>query len=760
MSARVVQFGQYRLLERINVGGMAEVYKAKLVGVEGFEKFLAIKRILPAVAADRDFISMFVDEAKISVQLNHAHIAQIFELGRLGDTYFIALEYVSGKDLRALAERLRRLGEKAPPELAAYVMSRVLEGLDYAHRKRDAHGRDLGIVHRDVSPQNVLVSYEGDVKLIDFGIAKAAGKMLRTQAGILKGKFGYMSPEQVRGQVVDRRSDVFAAGIVLHELLTGERLFTGSSDYSVLEKVRRAEVPRLRSVRRSVPPALERIVERALTREPADRYAWASDMAADLQRFLLSQDRLFTREDLASYMKRVFTEEFEREKRSGTEPSSDAASLAPNDSVVRPPMLRASARPRLEGVTARTASPPPPVVARPSRLPNAALASEEETYPAIPAPVEPDPSSITDPNLPAPPVADLTETLPPTLAFEETVMRARPPPPVIVEGDDDPDDLLVRHTDEDATNVRANAMRPVVASSAVRVARSQYDVTEVLPRSVWASLPWRQIGVALTTAALTVLVAGLGVALWRSGAVSQAWSDASVLLSGEERFARLTVVTDPPDAQVYLDDVLVRPVGSAPYTTERLPADRDHVVVARKHGFREAAEGVRLAAGESRTVQLVLRSRGPVVNVTTVPPGAIVTVDGERAGRSPQVLAGLAPGRHVVRAELTCYEPARQPVQVGDTDQTIELRLTPLRGGCIAQSAGAAQDAPGRLSLTSRPVARVFIDGVDTRRTTPLIDYPIAPGRRSVRLVAEGLEHELELDVRAGRSIQQQVTLR
>ncbi len=319
MSTRAVPFGKYHLLERVNVGGMAEVYKGKMVGVEGFEKLLAIKRILPNIAADKDFITMFIDEAKISVQLTHSNIAQTFELGRINDTYYIALEYVPGRDLRALYEKTRKRSEVVPHELACYVMSRVAEGLDYAHRKKDAAGRELGIIHRDISPQNVLVSYEGEVKLIDFGIAKAANKMMKTQAGILKGKFGYMSPEQVRGVPLDRRSDIFAVGIVLYELLTGDRLFVGESDYSVLEKVRAAHVPRPTNIRRSIPAPLEKIVLRALAKDPDDRYQHASELVADLQRFLLSQERLFTREDLAAYVKGLFPDEFEREKRSLTE---------------------------------------------------------------------------------------------------------------------------------------------------------------------------------------------------------------------------------------------------------------------------------------------------------------------------------------------------------------------------------------------------------------------------------------------------------
>jgi serine/threonine protein kinase len=233
-------FGKYLLLERISVGGMAEVFKAKTFGVEGFEKIIAIKKILPAMAEDADFIQMFIDEAKIAGQLNHANICQIFELGKIDDSHFIAMEYIWGKDLLQIQNRFRRLKKHMPVQMAAFVMGKVCEGLDYAHRKKDATGKPLNIIHRDVSPQNVITSYDGEVKVIDFGIAKAASRSSKTQAGVLKGKFGYMSPEQIGGKPLDQRTDIFAVGTILYELLTSERLFMGESDFATLEKIRSA----------------------------------------------------------------------------------------------------------------------------------------------------------------------------------------------------------------------------------------------------------------------------------------------------------------------------------------------------------------------------------------------------------------------------------------------------------------------------------------------------------------------------------------
>jgi eukaryotic-like serine/threonine-protein kinase len=306
-------FGKYLLLERVNVGGMAEVFIAKAFGVEGFERILAIKKILPTMAEDDEFIRMFIDEARISAQLSHANVVHINELGLSDGTYYIAMEYVSGRDLRTLQERYRRRKEIMPIAQAAFITCKVCEGLDYAHRKKDAHGEDLGIIHRDVSPQNILISYEGEVKIIDFGIAKAANRSQKTQAGILKGKFGYMSPEQVRGLPIDRRSDVFAVGVMLYEMLTGEKLFVGESDFSTLEKVRTTDVPSPSRFNPNVPPGLEKVVLKALAREVEDRYQWAQDMQEDLMRFLVSGDSIYSSKHLAAFMKEAFAEEISRE---------------------------------------------------------------------------------------------------------------------------------------------------------------------------------------------------------------------------------------------------------------------------------------------------------------------------------------------------------------------------------------------------------------------------------------------------------------
>ena len=315
-----ITFGGYLLLERLAMGGMAEVFLGR---PDGQERFVAIKRILPGIAADDDFIAMFIDEAKIAGQLTHPNIAQILDIGKISSSYFIAMEYVSGHDLRALWDRVREQpGADArgavrglPIAVACHIVKKLAEGLDHAHRKRDSKGRPLGIIHRDVSPQNILISYDGDLKIIDFGIAKAANRIVKTQTGILKGKFAYMAPEQARGEPIDHRSDIFAMGVVLYELLTGERAFKGDTDFVLLDKVRRVEVVPARELRPDLPRELERIMMKALGREAADRYAWASVLAGDLDRFMSDQGLTTSRDELGSFVRRVFRAEHAEEHR-------------------------------------------------------------------------------------------------------------------------------------------------------------------------------------------------------------------------------------------------------------------------------------------------------------------------------------------------------------------------------------------------------------------------------------------------------------
>lgn len=327
------QFGDYRLLERIALGGMAEVWRARRRGVEGFQKIVAIKRILSHLTDSTDFVTMFIDEAKLAAQLSHNNIIQIYDLGKAEGDYFIAMEFVDGKDLRTILKTSRDLGQPLEPRLALMIVAAVARALDYAHRKRDFDNRDLGLVHRDVSPQNVLISHEGEIKLCDFGIVKAVTKASTTQMGALKGKLQYMSPEQAWGKTVDARSDIFSLGAVLYECLVGEKLFTGDSEIGVLDAVRECRIQSPREKNPSLSEDIERIVFKALAKEPDERYQTAGEMEEDIQEVLRSIEPSPAPGDLAGYMKSLYQppEEFfsyepKEETSSATSPDGPDAS--------------------------------------------------------------------------------------------------------------------------------------------------------------------------------------------------------------------------------------------------------------------------------------------------------------------------------------------------------------------------------------------------------------------------------------------------
>jgi TonB family protein len=284
------ELGDYVLLGLIARGGMAEIYKAKRKGVKGFEKIIAIKKILSGYGEDDKYIEMLVDEAKIAAELSHPNIIQIYDLGRKDNYYFIAMEYVLGKDLREIQGRLREKDQWFPEEISLFLCIKILEALNYAHKAKDSHGHALEIVHRDVSPPNILISYNGDVKLTDFGISKASIKMHHTISGALKGKLLYMSPEQARGEgTIDCRSDLYSVGVVLFELLTSKKLFLDTSEMGVLKKVQNGEILNPREVNPDIDPALEKIILRSLNKACDKRYQSAAAMIADLETFMVKK---------------------------------------------------------------------------------------------------------------------------------------------------------------------------------------------------------------------------------------------------------------------------------------------------------------------------------------------------------------------------------------------------------------------------------------------------------------------------------------
>jgi serine/threonine protein kinase len=303
-----VPFGRYFLLGLIARGGMAEVYRAR--PQVGPRRLLAIKVMRPQLAREARFVDMFHREGKLALLLQNRCIVETLELGQHDGRHFITMEYIGGRDLTQVLRRCQETAQRIPVPHAVYIAARIAEGLHFAHTLIGPDGRPLNIVNRDVSPSNVRLSYDGDVKLLDFGIAQALVKFT-SEIGILKGKFSYMSPEQIRGMPLDARTDVFSAGIILHEMLTTEKLFRGDTEFALMEKVRKAEVPAPSDFNRRVTPELDAIVLKALSRDVADRYQTAAQFAAALDA-LISGYR-FDPKELRQFMRQLFRKEYARE---------------------------------------------------------------------------------------------------------------------------------------------------------------------------------------------------------------------------------------------------------------------------------------------------------------------------------------------------------------------------------------------------------------------------------------------------------------
>jgi len=309
------QIGRYHLLDRIAFGGMAEIFRAKTFDSRGEEHMVAIKRVLRHLAEDDDFLQMLVDEAKIASLLDHVNIAKVYEFVRVGDDYFIAMEYVDGKDVRSILDRCRATGEWLPVEDCAFIMMRTMEGLHSAHEKKDGAGASFNIVHRDVSPSNVIVSYKGHIKLCDFGIAKARLSRIQTRTGVIKGKVKYMSPEQAMGRPLDRRSDVFSGGSVLFEMLTKQCPFQAENEMELIFRVRDAKYPKPTRFNPNIPTSLERILRKALARSVNSRYQTAQQFAEDLGQFVQEMVPNYAPARLGRLLSEMFAEEIERDLR-------------------------------------------------------------------------------------------------------------------------------------------------------------------------------------------------------------------------------------------------------------------------------------------------------------------------------------------------------------------------------------------------------------------------------------------------------------
>ncbi len=373
-------FGKYYLLGLIARGGMAEVFRAR--PRKDSSKLLAIKCMRPQLAREARFVDMFIREGKLALMLRHTSIVGTTDVGRIEGRYFIAMDYIGGKDLTQVLRRCQEENKRIPVPHAVFIAARIAEGLDYAHRLHGDDGRPLNIVNRDVSPSNVRISYDGEVKLLDFGIAQALMKFT-SEIGVLKGKFSYMSPEQIRGMPVDARTDIFSAGIILHEMLTTEKLFRGDTEFALMEKVRKAEVPPPSRFNRRVTPELDAIVLKALARDVTDRYQTGTQLAADLNKLLIGYN--FKPSELQEFIRGLFRGDFHKE----VADVEQCRISVPIDERPVPP-----SQPELTPLVPPTPAPPPSVT------------QPVVTVPTTPIPV---PASTTTTTSPPPP----PQTIPP-----------------------------------------------------------------------------------------------------------------------------------------------------------------------------------------------------------------------------------------------------------------------------------------------------------------------------------------------------------
>jgi serine/threonine protein kinase len=300
---------RYRVIRRLEAGGMAEVYLGEASSLEGFKKRVAIKRVLPHLAQNENFIAMFLDEARLSARLSHANIVSVFDISARDNTYFLIMEFVDGANLKRILESLHRRGQRFGLAEALYVCAEACRGLAYAHQLHDENGRAIGIVHRDISPPNIMLTRQGEVKVADFGLAKAGTQLSQTDPGVVKGKFSYLSPEAAAGREVDARADIFSLGIVLWEMLAGKRLFLGETDYATVKLIQQANIPRLAPLHNQVDEAFEEIILKALTRAPEDRYQNAQAFGDALTGYLFARQLKVTNYNIATLVNAAISDD-------------------------------------------------------------------------------------------------------------------------------------------------------------------------------------------------------------------------------------------------------------------------------------------------------------------------------------------------------------------------------------------------------------------------------------------------------------------
>ena len=696
-------FGKYRLTERLAFGGMAEVFLATIHGEAGFVKPVVIKRLHPRLSEDSDFVQMLIDEARITAQLTHSNICQVLDLGAVDGSYYIAMEFVSGEDVRTLQDHCIRRGIPLPIEAAGHIVTELLAGLDYAHRKEGPDGKPLGIIHRDISPQNVLISYEGEIKIIDFGIAKARMRLVQTQAGVIKGKFRYMSPEQASGDLMDHRTDIFAVGVVLYELLRGGPHSLELPDTEVLRRMRRAEFDPLRRLRPDLPQSLDKIVSKALARKPRDRFPTANDFRLALLQVLQQLHLAYSRADLAELMQRVFDLE-RRRRRSGSfagrmeQVGGGAVQDVPGSGPAR----------ALHSPTGRLAAEKSGgwVAYAPTTT---STSGRVASAPAAEDPLERSPTSALE----ASPLQDPDEVVPTesyyTLGEDEVEL----------------DDSSIPTASMDRADL-PRVSRP-------EVHRQPTDIKQVRP-----DLHRQHTDIKVTRHAPTDVLAGDEVMLPESGEVATSVRPPGQPTISTGFFAQQAAVepmrpTPKPSkalrlvVSVLLVVVLGSALAVALYLLEKpLPSVPPPPDSRARAVRRQLDGGLDHAVSAPRTALLKVRSK---------PPGARVRLCGKDTHEiTPATISAAAGQPCALELLLEGFETYRSSVV-----PPITIVATLRRNAAAREGPSSPRGRTGTLRVTSIQVGTVYVNDQAVGRT-PRLTLPLAPGTYTVRMHFPALE--------------------
>ena len=721
-------FGRYQLVERIALGGFAEIFKAHAVGIAGFEKTLANKRLHPRYSQDSDFIAWMVDEAKITSQLSHTNICQVLDFAKVEGHYFMAMEYISGRDVYRIMKKLRETKDPAPIELVAFIGREACAGLDYTHRKRDAEGHALDIVHRDMSPQNVMVSLDGDIKIIDFGIAKSRARGYETEAGIIKGKFFYMSPEQARGEELDSRTDVFSLGIVLWELVTGELLYKDDDEVTLLSQVRRAVIRPPKEIRPDIPDALNRIIMKALARSRDERYASAFEMQKELERFLVRYNSKYGKDQVGYWMRSTFYEELPAKEVQNLDSFRHRADfLADEHSLIGQGIHTEDKTKPQTGEESSLMEIGSDVLESLDELTSSSVvvsqgvgAGEEFFDDAVTAAVDglSDETGGTPAAIPR--VSRGAEPLSSDYGAGHQPVEVQEPSSSIkiesVQGapweqkatfEHLPTELgeQVKTPSTDQVRQASNAMRqrpPVSAYQKANMMERAQQTLSPLVNNVSSKLSGRIGQDRIYMGLILLLIMGGAIALTahlnkkeRLGvSASSSQSDSKVALDNCREFvmrdgkkvcagsdsattaslSTLVIQTNPSGASVFVNEN--RLPGKTPTSAKYEPKSQVRLTLSLPD-YQTINETVQLPGpGETFKIERTLEKPFGTLVVTSQPAGAKITVDREYKGRTPDTITNLRLDRaQVVRIEKQGYEPQTRSVSWANTGKSIEQNL-------------------------------------------------------------------------------------